>query len=174
MNTPTMQRYACLSDCGRYRYTLIRHWGPLPPSLWAAAEALIVVMLNPSTANHLIDDPTVGRCVGFAEREGKRALIVLNLYGLRATSPTALLTAADPVGPLNDGYLIAYARMARESGAPVLAAWGMNAKPDRVAAFRRIFHGVDLRCLGVTKAGHPRHPLYVRGDQPLVPWPVLA
>jgi hypothetical protein len=159
---------AAISECGLYRYTLRRPCEVLHPERSTAA----FVMLNPSTADASLDDPTIRRCRGFARAWGCNGLTVMNLYALRSTDPAALWKAADPVGPENDGYL---RQIAREYG-DVVCAWGSNAKPDRVAAFLRIMDGASARlwCLGMTKDGSPRHPLYVRGDQPLVPWPAAA
>jgi hypothetical protein len=156
-----VEKAARFSDCGTYRYYLSRHWG--------AGEALLFVMLNASTADCYDDDPTVRRCIDFARRQGYDGLGVLNLYGLRSTDPKALLTAPDPVGPDNDDYLRLSLTERVRRGLPVVAAWGVNASPDRVAQVLDLVPGVDWRCLGHTKAGAPRHPLYVRGDQPLIP-----
>ena len=160
-----MVRAARISDCGRYRYVLMRRWnedGPMLPFL----------MLNPSTADALVDDPTIRRCIGFARREGFGAIHVLNLYAWRATKPADCFAAPDPVGPQNDAYLTMEFQAAVTGMHPVVAAWGAHARPDRVAAVRALAPAaLDLRCLGVTKDGHPRHPLYVSGSQPLVPWP---
>jgi hypothetical protein len=154
---------AAISDCGTYRYALTRHWGAEP--------SLRFVMLNPSTADAALDDPTIRRCIGFARREGFGGLVVLNLYAYRATDPKALLTCADPVGPGNDDMLRAHMRSSVGVARPVVAAWGTNARVDRVKQVLDLCPEVDWRCLGTTKDGHPRHPLYVRGDQPLVPLP---
>jgi hypothetical protein len=158
----TTARAARISDCGRYRYGLIRRWSEAP--------ALLVVMLNPSTADAELDDPTIRRCLGFARRDGYGAIIVLNLYAYRATDPKALLTCDDPVGPKNDGYLFRHLWAAKLQQRPVLAAWGVHGATGRVAEVLALAPGVDWRCLGTTKAGSPRHPLYVRGDQALVPF----
>lgn len=148
-----------LSECGTYRYTLTRRWADGVP--------LRFVMLNPSTADSTLDDPTIRRCIGFAKREGYAAVIVLNLYAYRATDPKALLTCDVPIGPDNDEVL----RTHLNRLSPVVAAWGVNARPERVQRVLSLCHGVvDWRCLGTTKDGHPRHPLYVKGDQPLVPF----
>lgn len=132
---------------------------------------MVFVMLNPSTADAEVDDPTIRRCIGFARREGYDALHVLNLYAYRATKPADCFGASDPVGPENDGYLGREFTAAVGAGFPVVVAWGANARSDRVAAVLRLApHALTLRCLGMTKGGHPRHPLYVHGDQPLVPF----
>lgn len=146
---------AKISDCGQYRYTLTR----------GDAPRLCFVMLNPSTADATLDDPTIRRCLGYAKREGCAGLEVLNLYALRATNPADLWKHHDPVGPDNDRELYwAASRYMR-----MVAAWGANAKPDRVKQVRNILegNGITLFHLGLTKDGSPKHPLYLRADAPL-------
>lgn len=157
-----MNRSAVLSsDGGLYRYSLRRTWEP------GVAHALFI-MLNPSTADATVDDPTIRRCMGFAAEWGLGGIYVANLYAYRATKPADLWRATDPVGPDNDQWLHAlYVRTRFENGA-VIAAWGANAKPDRVAAVCSSLGPLD--CLGVTKAGAPRHPLYLRADATPTPW----
>ena len=154
-----VQKAARLSECGRYRYWLGR--------IWDEADSLVFVMLNPSTADAAIDDPTIRRCMAFARREGYGGISVLNLYALRSPDPKALLTCEDPVGPENDGYLRLTLEEQARRGHPVIAAWGTNAKRERVVDVLTLAGGVFWGCLGTTKDGHPRHPLYVRGDQPI-------
>jgi hypothetical protein len=154
---------ARLSECGRYRYWLGHYWE-------REGDSLTFVMLNPSTANASIDDPTIRRCMGFARREGYVGVTVLNLYAYRATDPKQLLTCGDPVGPENDEYLRMSLAERLRRGSPVVAAWGANAKPDRVEQVLGLIDGVDWRCLGTTKSGSPRRPLDVKGDQSLVPF----
>ena len=156
---------ATLSDDALYRYTLTRRWG--------AGEATIqFVMLNPSTADAQTDDRTIGRCRDFARREGADGLSVVNLYAYRATRPADLWLAADPVGPDNDAVLSASLREAAARGWPVVAAWGGNARPERVQQVRAMAQrwGTPLLALAVNKDGSPKHPLYVRGDSPLTAW----
>lgn len=148
-----------------YRYTLTR--GP-----WLNGEGTVLfVMLNPSTADEHQDDPTIRRCVGFAQSWGFRRLTVGNLYALRATDPRELFRAADPVGPRNDLALIELARWADE----VIVAWGATQHPQPARAqhlleLLRAAHG-PVKCLGLTPAtGQPRHPLYAAADTPLRPY----
>jgi hypothetical protein len=126
------------------------------------ARESVFVMLNPSTADATEDDPTIRRCLGFARSWGRTGLIVANLYALRSTDPRELWKHPDPVGPENDARLAWLARQYRE----IVCAWGANAKPERVARFRTIVrgNGGELVCLGTTKAGSPRHPLYLARD----------
>ena len=148
----------------KYRYLLTRRWDVLLPPL-------PVVMMNPSKAGAFIADPTITRCAGFARRERYGGLEVANLYAFRATDPDDLLAADDPVGPDNDRMLADLAGVAPL----IVVAWGALAARmpgGRSAGVARILtgNGAELRCLGTTKGGHPRHPLYVRADAPLIPW----
>ena len=156
--------YAAGYDDGLdYRYALSRHWGD--------GESQVFVMLNPSTADATLDDPTIRRCMGFARRDGYDGLVVVNLYAYRSTDPKALFTGVDAVGPQNDDYLRLLLAERVRRGLPVIAAWGANARLDRVGAVLNLVSDVDWRCLGTTKQGAPKHPLYIKGDQPLVPFP---
>lgn len=152
-----VEKSAVLSEDGVYRYLLTRRWGP--------GKAVMFTMLNPSTADASVDDPTIRRCMGFARAWGYDSLIVWNLYAYRATNPVELDTALDPVGPDNNNYLW----QAIEDSALVVAAWG--AKPNRgryqfrTASILAGFHDVDVYCLGWCKNDEPRHPLYVKGTQ---------
>ncbi|MEL6362378.1 MAG: DUF1643 domain-containing protein [Pseudomonadota bacterium] len=151
---------ATLSECGRYRYSLWRKWGPGPICTF--------VMLNPSTADAVEDDPTIRRCISFAKREGCQGLLVENLFAYRATKPADMIAAEDPVGPTNNAALQGAIRMARERGWPLIAAWGANPfakkRGQLVAGWGR------FQCLRKSKSGAPGHPLYVPGDTPLIPY----
>ena len=157
---------AIISACGQYRYQLTRE----AHDQFATRGPALFIMLNPSTADAELDDPTIRRCRGFAKAWDCAGIVVANLYALRATDPAALWTHPDPVGPDNDAML---AQLIREHET-VVCAWGTNAKPQRVEAVRKMFHRLSTPvCLGMTKSGAPRHPLYVRGDQPLIKWSTL-
>lgn len=144
-----------------YRYALTRTWGN--------GERIVWIMLNPSSADCFTDDPTIRRCRSFTRRLVPEAggLAVVNLYGLRATNPADLWTSEDPIGPDNDYFIGSRATRAQT----VIAAWGVhgarNGRATQVATLLAEV-GVQLMCLGVTKGGHPKHPLYVPGDTPLV------
>ncbi|MBH9551425.1 DUF1643 domain-containing protein [Inhella gelatinilytica] len=159
-----MHRDAALSRCRRYRYALWRRWDDTAPTV-------LFVMLNPSTADARQDDPTIRRCMGFAQAWGFGGLAVGNLFALRSPDPDDLrraVTAGGPlaaIGPRNAGWL---RRLAQES-AQVVAAWGQHGELlHRGTAVARLFP--TLHCLGQTQAGHPRHPLYVAASTPLRPW----
>lgn len=163
---------ATFSNCKTYRYALWRKWvdSPLP-------RTFVVIGLNPSTADETQDDPTIRRCIGFAKREGCGKLVMLNLFALRATDPSVMLHHPDPVGAGNDAVIDVYATRAG-AAAPekrdiVVAAWGAHGSHlNRAMEVRAILakHGVPLYCFGRTKAGAPKHPLYLKGDTPLVPY----
>ncbi len=143
------QRSAVLSDCGTYRYSLTRRWSVGPLLGW--------VMLNPSIANALVDDPTIRRCVGFARRWGFAGIVVRNLYALRATDPRALSRHPDPVGPDNHTHLGAAA-----GDALTVCAWGARGGTRGVdVAVQLEEHGARLVCLGWTRDAQPLHPLRV-------------
>lgn len=150
---------ALLSRDGRYRYWLTRRWGPGTRVCW--------VMLNPSTADATVDDPTIRRCIAFSKAWGHGSLIVVNLWAARATDPKALLTLGDPCGPDNAEAI----DLAINGSAAVVLAWGAFAGRMKAAERLRLWPEesaknalVPVYTLGRTKAGHPRHPLYVRGD----------
>jgi hypothetical protein len=158
-------RDATISEDGTYRYRLYRRWGGDGPALrW--------VMLNPSTADGAADDPTIRAVMRFSNRAGYWAAVVCNLYALRATDPRDLGRHADPLGPRNLDHLRVLADGARFSRTPVVVAWGANAPRDWAAdVLRNELGDVDLVCLGVTRAGHPRHPCRLAANTPLVPYP---
>jgi hypothetical protein len=161
---------AKLSACGTYRYTLDRVWDSSLP-------VAVFVMLNPSTADASENDNTIRRCINFAKREGYGGITVVNLFAFRATKPAALAMHPDPVGPENDAWIAA---VLAKHPTVVIAAWGAypmaagrNAQTktsDRAATLLALInaHGVPVKCFGTTQAGHPRHPLYLHADTPLV------
>ncbi len=153
-------RKAKISECGKYRYELTRMWD------LGSEQVICWVMLNPSTADDKVDDPTIRRCMGFSRRLGFNHMQVVNLFGFRTTKPEELLDAPDPTRD-NQVHL----RCSVQASEMVVVAWGilsqrlaLMAQPS-VAEIRST--GVPLKCLGRTKAGYPRHPLYVKSYTPL-------
>lgn len=132
------------------------------------------VMLNPSTADADKDDPTIRKCVGFAQRAFCGSIEVVNLFAWRSTDPKGLLQTEDPVGPSNTRHLTrVLSQVSRRR--PLVVAWGepsSKALRSLVAArARSVFFGDDrLQCLGTTKSGHPRHPLMLPYSTALEPW----
>lgn len=163
---------AVISNCGRYRYYLRRDLAPgqLPDTSYART---VFIMLNPSTADAEVDDPTIRKCMGFARR-WSADLEVVNLYALRATDPARLRTADDPVGPDNDAWI----RDTAVGSVLIIAAWGAFAYNRMPGGRDRIAHvaalvadaGNQIHCLRRTKAGFPEHPLYLPYELSPLPW----
>lgn len=144
---------AIYSDCERYRYSLTRIWNE-------NGKRVNFVMLNPSTATEVQNDPTVERCERRARTLGYGSFAVTNIFAWRDTDPRAMRAAQDPIGPDNDMVIVERSKWADA----VIAAWGTHGahmnRGDTVAALLRaaqrpLFH------LGLSKAGHPKHPLYL-------------
>lgn len=154
---------AVFSPCRRYRYALSRQLDSTGRGTCA------FIMLNPSTADASRDDPTIRRCMGFARGWGYHRLEVRNIFAYRSMNPTQLASAEDPVGESNDRAL----REASRASDLIICAWGAwRGGWERSRRVLEILGGVDLYCLGATKDGHPRHPLYLPSVTRLQPWPV--
>lgn len=163
---------ATMSGCGTYRYVLERDWtDPDGPDITPETDLLTFVMLNPSTADALQDDPTIRRCIGFAREWGYGGVSVVNLYAFRSTDPRELKRVKDPVGECNLDYI-----KDECLGRHVVLAWGAfeldcGEYAHRCDVMARIRLGaVRIDCLGKTKAGHPKHPLYLPASTERVPW----
>jgi hypothetical protein len=149
------QSSASLSACGRYRYTLTRRWAPGP--------LLVGCLVNPSTADGSVDDPTVRKFIALAKLLGFAGILIVNLYAWRATDPANLVAAMrrgeDVVGPENDDAIVDAARAA----GMVIAGWGP--KPwaeDRARHVLRLLAPIaDMHCLRRTANGSPEHPLFL-------------
>lgn len=153
---------AFLSQDRRYRYLLRRN---LSHPMYEGERPCLFIMLNPSTADEKLDDPTIRRCTGFALGWKCTDLWVVNLFAFRATNPKDLMTAEDPVGPENDGAIAQAVHFCQKRGM-IVAAWGAHRLAyQRGKELSGKYH--PLACLGRTASGAPRHPLYVRSDQQL-------
>ena len=151
-----------ISEDGVYRYSLVRDLGD-------GEKECLFIMLNPSTADASLNDPTIRRCMGFAKGWGYKTLWVTNLFGFRTPDPTELLTAENPVGKENDGYLAEMAVCAKL----VICAWGtMGALAKRGEYIKKFLEvrNVKPHHLGLTKHGFPKHPLYLRADTQPQEW----
>ena len=167
-----MRRFAVFSADGQYRYSLTRFLdaGPGPTATF--------IMLNPSTADDRQEDPTIRKCLGFCRLWGCSVLHVVNLFAVRATTPTDMKHAADPVGPDNLHYLTTGIEHATRtiggmSRGLVVCAWGVHgAYRDQDQTVLRWLdgQGVQAVALGHTKEGHPKHPLYVPYAAELIPF----
>lgn len=166
-----IHRSAEISDCGRYRWWLRRHWKFFENGIHVPGKGICCfVMLNPSTADGTQDDPTIRRCIKFAQDWGYDTLSVRNLFAWRATDPRELFHAESVTGgPRGDTELLAAC-----TANLVIAAWGAKVPFERdiqaMDLIRKCFPRVPIYCLGTTKDGKPRHPLYVRADVAPIPW----
>ncbi len=154
------------SDCGTYRFKLWRRWG--------LGKTLLFLMLNPSTADDIANDPTVTRCVTRTQAMlGFGQTLVGNIFALRSTDPRALYNHADPIGPGNDIKILG---MAREADMTI-CGWGnhgdLHGRGAHVLGMLR-HAGIEPYCLRMTGAGQPGHPLYIGYDVTPVPIPEAA
>lgn len=154
-----------LSACGSYRWSLTRRYGDGPTA--------VIIGVNPSWADAEIDDPSVRRGNGFAERNGWGATVWVNLFALRSHDPSDLADHPHPVGPGADLHLI----RAFASADLVIGAWGRANKAPRAlrGRWREVAllaerEGAEILCWGTTKDGQPKHPLYLPYSAPLLPW----
>jgi hypothetical protein len=153
---------ATYSDCERYRYALTRTWD-------AGGKRVLFVMLNPSKATEVQNDPTVERCERRARALGFGAFQVTNIFAWRDTDPFQMRKAKDPIGPGNDAAILAGVAWADQ----VIAAWGthgahMNRGPQVTTLLQGT--GKPLYTLGLSKHGHPKHPLYISYSQQPILW----
>lgn len=155
---PTMlESDADFSADSAHRYTLTRVWDHQKP-------VAFLIGLNPSTADHWANDPTIRREIGFAQSWGCGTLLKGNLFAFRATRPLDMMRAADPVGRDNDEWLLHMARRA----AVIVCCWGSRgAFKNRDTEVKALLKGRPLKCFGYTNDGHPKHPLYLKATTPI-------
>jgi len=152
---------AVFSPCKQYRYRLWRKWGGEPPAVF--------VMLNPSTADEVVNDPTVERCERRARMMGYGGLRVANIFAFRSTDPAQLYDHPDPVGPENNAAIL---ESVRDAGI-VICAWGGHGNLDgRGAQVLEMLRqaGVVPHYLELNKDNTPKHPLYVGYEKQPTPW----
>ena len=150
-----------------YRYFLSIVWDERLP-------ALVAIMLNPSKATHLVNDPTVERICRRARMLGFGGVIILNAFAWRETDRLKMLKVEDPVGPLNDLYILETLTQASVKGWTVMVGWGNEGgHRGRSARVARLLKqtAVQAVCLKLCANGEPGHPLYVGYDEPFTPWP---
>ncbi len=143
-----------------YRHMLWRYWGP-------GTAFLHITGLNPSTAGHAINDPTIRREIDFAKRWGYDGLLKTNAFDLRATDPKVMLAHSAPNSVVNDSWI--YWCMIHSAPPYGIAAWGVHGNHQGRADYLRECY--DWKCLGLTKDGHPKHPLYVKATTGLITLP---
>lgn len=156
--TTSLETPAVFSLDRVYRYRLERVVAPI-----TGKGTVCFIMLNPSTADETVNDPTIRRCMGYAESWGYRRLVVVNLFGYRATDPRALRRVPDPYGPENAPQIV----RAAQAADLVVCAWGAhgaynNTGRNMIGLLRN--RHVQLKAFALTKGGEPVHPLYQRAD----------
>lgn len=155
-----MKSDAVLSKCRKYRYALWRSWDDTKPQV-------MFIGLNPSSADECRNDPTLIRCINFAQSWGYGSVCTANLFAFRATKPTQMMTASDPVGRENNRWL---KRLSAEATL-IVAAWGNDGRyKNRSTAVRKLI--ADLHYLKLNQSGEPAHPLYLKHD--LKPMPLAG
>ncbi len=149
-----MIKDAILDKTRKYRYMLKRHWNT------DGKNFANFILLNPSTADEKNDDPTITACTNIAKNLDCDGLWVTNLFAFRATKPTDLKKATQPVGKMNNKYLKDYSKRAKIT----IVAWGNHGNyQGRDAEVIKLLKEIeDLQCLEITKLGMPKHPLYVK------------
>lgn len=153
---------AVYSDCETYRYSLTRVWDE-------NAARVMFVMLNPSKATEIQNDPTIERCERRARALGFGGFQATNIFAIRATDPRVMRAATDPEGPDNQDAIVA----GMDWADMVICAWGTHGEHrgqgPKIETLLRS-HGKSLHHLGLSKHGHPKHPLYIAYSQPPLIW----
>jgi hypothetical protein len=153
--------FAVFSEDMRYRYELVRHWDLSKPRV-------AFILLNPSTADEEVNDPTIRRCIGFTKAWGFGGVTIVNIFALRSTDPNALYKDPDPVGPVNDYY------MEQTGHIRIVVAWGNHGlyrgRGDVVLHMLRM----PAFAFGLTRAGQPNHPLYLPRSAEVRPYAELV
>lgn len=155
-----MDRGAQFSECRTYRYVLWRTWDN-------NEGRVMFIGLNPSTADETEDDATIRRCMRFARNWDYGGIYMVNLFAFRATDPKEMKAATDPVGERNDVLLADYGF----ASDLIICAWGTHGGfQDRdIKVYDLLSYDLELKCLGLTKEGFVRHPLYLKADtKPLI------
>jgi hypothetical protein len=151
-----MIKDALIDGTKKYRYMLMRQWGD------SRDNFVNFIMLNPSTADDKIDDPTIESCIRLAKNWGFDGFYVTNLFALRATDPKTLRASAEPIGKENDKFIEKYAQSCKL----VVIAWGNQGtlKNRNKLVLEQLNKISTPHCLKKTKLNHPNHPLYIKGD----------
>lgn len=169
------ERGGDLTEARRAIFSVCMSWRYLLEVLWDADRPMLVaLLLNPSTADHLENDPTIERLCRRARMLGLGGVVILNLFAWRDTKPENMKRAADPVGVVvNDNMILETFRQAAASGWTVLFGWGNHGSyRGRDREVLALAQKVDLQpqCLKISATGQPWHPLYCAYEWPLIPW----
>jgi hypothetical protein len=156
-----MIKGAVISRDGVFRYALWRYWG-------TGRRIVCFVMLNPSTGDASLDDPTIRRCISFAQLWGYDGLVIVNLHAFRSSEPKDLRLAVDSIGPLNRFFV----GIAVNEAELIICAWGNHgayqAQDAEMLTWLRRF---KLSALRISRDGFPGHPLYIERDAKILQFP---
>ena len=156
MNGLLVNKNAIFSDCRKYRYALSRTWN-------GKKKTILFIGLNPSTADEKIDDPTIRRCINYAQNWGYGSLLMVNLFAYRVTLPSELKNVKNPIGNDNDLHILELSKKADLT----VAAWGNEGfLLNRDKVVKKLIP--NLMCLKINKSGQPAHPLYQKKDLKLI------
>ena len=151
-----VNKNATFSDCRKYRYVISRTWD-------GKKKTILFIGLNPSTADEKIDDPTIRRCINYAQNWGYGSLLMVNLFAYRATMPTELKKVKNPIGNDNDLHIKELIKKVDLA----VAAWGNEGSLlNRDKEIKKIIP--NLMYLKINKSGQPAHPLYQKKDLQLI------
>ena len=144
-----MKTDAVLSEDRKYRYVLSR--------IWDESKSMVMIIgLNPSTADETIDDPTIVRCIDFAKNWGYGGIYMLNLFAFRATLPKDMFSVENPIGDENDKFIEKYSKLSDK----VICAWGNNGNFKNRS--KEVLLNIENKFyLKLNKTGEPAHPLYL-------------
>ncbi len=174
-----MIKSANISDCGRYRFKLNRSW----VDIFDARRSALWVMLNPSTADANVDDPTMRRVINFSSRDDFTSLTVINLCPYITANPANLKRRTHeelfPMGYFDEirVKLGEYDTMICGWGSGAVSMLSRESLISSMSMIRAIalgFDKADVMCLGLSKQGHPRHPLYLKKNSNLVPFDLVG
>lgn len=141
-------------------------------------HTLVCFGINTSTAEPNKLDPTVTKVKNIALRNGYDSFMMMNVYPQRATDPNDLHKKSDAVlKQENERHIANFINFQHYD---VLAAWGnlIDKRPylfSSLVDIAKLPELINCRwfCLGaLTKGGHPRHPLYIRLDEAILPFDI--
>ena len=144
-----MKKDAILSEDRKYRYVLSRIWDESKP-------LVVIIGLNPSTADEKDDDNTIKKCINFSKNWGYGGLYMWNLFAFRATAPSDMFNASSPIGEENSKYIEKYSKLSDK----VICAWGNNGNFKNRS--KEVLLNIENKFyLKLNKTGEPAHPLYL-------------
>jgi len=153
----------------KYRYRLERVLDPTNP------KTACVIMLNPSTADDNVNDPTIMSLIRILTHNGYGRFTVANIFGVRATDPRRLKELQyNGVDLWGGPEMVQERRRLIAEADDVIVAWGNT--DIKWAGFepRDTYDDIVVHaklppmCFGKNMSGTPKHPLYLPTDTMLV------